>query len=223
VNKRAFSLVELIFSIVIIGISFLSIPTIMTVISRSTEATVDTKGYYHALAQMGIILSKSWDENNVDDWDEANVVYILDTDDNNLDTDCNGTKLGLYQDSEYRRQCEENNSSNPNASLSSTFGTADDGEISFDDLDDFDGGTQTVENFKIDIGVAYVDSNPQDLSTTTTEFNIPIGVSSGTTSNIKEVNVTISNTNNNEVLGTIKYYGFNIGYDRLLTKEQILP
>ncbi|MFW6308320.1 MAG: type II secretion system protein, partial [Campylobacterales bacterium] len=44
--ERAFTLLELIVGIVVIGIAFLSIPAIMTVMNYSSEATVDNKGYY---------------------------------------------------------------------------------------------------------------------------------------------------------------------------------
>lgn len=213
-KRRAFSFLELIFSIVIMGISFLSIPTIMVVMNRSTEATVDTKGYYHALAQMGIVMSKAWDENNVDDWDASNVVYILDTG----TTTCNDDRNGTYEQA-HRRQCDNNGTvqrtSTFAASLLNTFGK--DGDLTnYNDIDDFHGAGQPgVEgNFDVNVSVGYVGYNQPQPNI----FTIPQASGGGTT-DIKQVSVRVTN----EATGmdaTLNYYGFNIGYDKLLTKEQ---
>lgn len=204
-KRRAFSLLELIFSIVIMGISFLSIPTIMVVMNRSTEATVDTKGYYHALAQMGIVMSKAWDEANVDDWNASNVVYILDT----SVSVCN--RQGIYPQA-HRRQCDGGKTL---TSVASTTLGSEGGD--FDDIDDFHGAGQPVEDFNVSVSVSYVDIN--GMLATDNNFYIPSGNNPTGTTDIKRVSVNVAN----EATGmdaTLNYYGFNIGYDKLLTKEQ---
>lgn len=204
-KKNAFSLIELIFSIVVIGIALLSIPAIMSVINRSAEATVQTKGYYHALAQMGVIISKPWDENNTDDWDEANVVYILQTGDEGLEI-C--SRSSIYAE-EYRRQCDKNNG---NASL--TLGLE---GTSYNDLDDFNGNTDNdnIEGFRLQIAVTYEDNE----TVSTNNYKIPSAANPTGTTDIKEVTITLTD-DTSDTKAYLRYYGFNIGYDKLLTKEQ---
>ena len=209
--KQAFTLLELIVGIVVIGIAFLSIPAIMTVMNYSSEATVDNKGYYHGLAQMSVIMSKEWDENNTDDWKDANVVYIIDTEDSGC-SDRNDT--GLYHEAG-RRQCSKD------YGVASTTLGLDSGESfayrNFDDIDDFDDENREVETFNIKVTVNYVDTNGSlssgdSFSITDT---LPTGVD---TTNLKQVTVTVINSATGTD-STLKYIGANIGYDELLSRD----
>lgn len=208
--KRAFTLLELIVGIVVIGIAFLSIPAIMTVMNYSSEATVDNKGYYHGLAQMSVIMSKEWDENNTDDWKDANVVYIIDSDDSGCSSDRNST--GLYHE-EGRRQCAKDG-----GKATEKVDFTDEGD--FDDIDDFDGDTsvnQNIENsFKITISVNYVDNNGS--IGTGNSFIIQPPANPDDTTNLKQVAVTVKNSAT-QTTSTLKYIGANIGYDELLSRD----
>ncbi|MFP4333739.1 MAG: type II secretion system protein [Campylobacterales bacterium] len=212
--KRAFTLLELIVGIVVIGIAFLSIPAIMTVMNYSSEATVDNKGYYHGLAQMSVIMSKEWDENNTDDWKEANVVYIIDSDgDDSGCSDRNST--GLYHE-EGRRQCAK---AGGKASSRDDLGL-DSGESfekrNFDDIDDFHNENRKVESFSIDIVVSYVDTN--DSLSNGNSFKID-PASPAETTNLKQVTVKVKNDDATGTESTLKYIGANIGYDELLSRD----
>ncbi|MFP4485868.1 MAG: type II secretion system protein [Campylobacterales bacterium] len=216
--KYAFTLLELIVGIVVIGIAFLSIPAIMTVMNYSSEATVDNKGYYHGLAQMSVIMSKEWDENNTDDWEDANVVYIIDSDDSGC-SDRNGTNPsiagGLYHEAG-RRQCAKDGGK---ASSSDDLGL-DSGESfekrNFDDIDDFHNENRKVESFSIDVVVSYVDTN--DSLSNGNSFKIDPASPAGTT-NLKQVTVKVKNDDATGTESTLKYIGANIGYDELLSRD----
>jgi prepilin-type N-terminal cleavage/methylation domain-containing protein len=210
--NKAFTLLELIVGIVVIGIAFLSIPAIMTVMNYSSEATVDNKGYYHGLAQMSVIMSKEWDENNTDDWEDANVVYIIDSDDSGC-SDRNGTNPsiagGLYHEAG-RRQCAKDGGY---ATKKNQFTN----EGDFDDIDDFDGESQEVENsFTINVEVNYVDTNGSLDSGSS--YTIQAPANPNDTTNLKQVAVTVKNSAT-QTTSTLKYIGANIGYDELLSRD----
>lgn len=66
VRRSAFTLIELIFAIVIISIIVLSIPMMTQVTSKSLEGSVDQEAIFGASAKVLQTLSFPWDENSSD-------------------------------------------------------------------------------------------------------------------------------------------------------------
>lgn len=82
-QRAGFTMIELIFSIVIVGLVILSIPLIVRQSNLNTIMSQNVIGYYNALTLMETIKSKPWDTNNVSDFENSGEYYILNTGDSN--------------------------------------------------------------------------------------------------------------------------------------------
>ena len=63
-NKPAFTMIELIFAIVIIAISVMSLPMITQVTSKAMESNLAQEGIFAASAELNQVLSHKWDQNS---------------------------------------------------------------------------------------------------------------------------------------------------------------
>lgn len=84
-QRAGFTMIELIFSIVIVGLVILSIPLIVRQSNLNTAMSQNVIGYYNALTLMETIKSKPWDTNNIADFETSGEYYILNTQDPNGD------------------------------------------------------------------------------------------------------------------------------------------
>lgn len=78
-KKNAFTLIELVFSIVAVGIVILSIPLIIKQSNANTIQSQNVLGFYNALTLMETIKNKPWDTNNLNDFNISGEYYILET------------------------------------------------------------------------------------------------------------------------------------------------
>lgn len=62
--RKALTLIELILSMVIIGIVFTVIPRLVMSMNQGAQTTLKEEAMYNAMAQMGMILNLPWDNNN---------------------------------------------------------------------------------------------------------------------------------------------------------------
>lgn len=62
--RKALTLIELILSMVIIGIVFTVIPRLVQSMNQSAQTTIQEEAMYDAMAQMGMIINLPWDNNN---------------------------------------------------------------------------------------------------------------------------------------------------------------
>ena len=87
-RRSAFTFIELVFSIVVVGLVILSIPLIVRQSNANTIESQNVIGYYNALTLMNTIRNKPWDRGNiqgqVDDFTASGGYYILNTGDANL-------------------------------------------------------------------------------------------------------------------------------------------
>lgn len=209
--RNGFTLVELIATIVIIGIAFLSIPMAMEVTNKAIEFTQTSRGFYHGLAKMKIITNLPWDENNVADFQDKGYYQALQTEaDSTNELKCDPVTLsrsGHYVGLEtalYRRRC-----SSQNATDDSALGR----EGDYDDVDDYEAETTTysIENvFTITSNVDYIAYN--NASPATATFNFDDAASTQSTS-IKRIGVFITEGTGAAAqnIGSYFYYAANIG------------
>jgi len=66
-KRNAFSLIELIFAIVVMGITVVSLPVVMNSNDKGISATVIQEAIFGASAELNMILSYRWDENSLDE------------------------------------------------------------------------------------------------------------------------------------------------------------
>jgi len=63
-KRDGFTLIELIFSMVIIAIAFTVFPKILQLATKVSVQNLKEEAMYNAVAYIGLIKSTAWDENN---------------------------------------------------------------------------------------------------------------------------------------------------------------
>lgn len=88
-KRLGFTMIELIFVIVIVGISILTIPLMIDRSQENLKKSADVSGYYHALTLMQILRVKPWDIKHRDqkDFETSNLYYILNTEESGYECD----------------------------------------------------------------------------------------------------------------------------------------
>ncbi len=200
--RRALTLLEMIFTMIIVGLVFMVVPKIIFVTNKSFETLVKEDALFNALSLMQIVSSLPWDENN------TRYDAILATDSSQAAYLCDAS-TGYYRVGGFRggRSCIEEGAI-PSAS---TIGRED---ALYNDLDDYDGYSVTTSasggaKYDLNVTVRYLSDPPAgslvDLSS--------LAAAAGR-SNIKEVNVTVSNAAANKKVSfrsSIFYHSANIG------------
>lgn len=209
ISRKSFTLIELVFSIVVVGIAIMSIPVIIRNSNSNVIQSQNVLGYYNALTLMDTIKSKPWDTNNINDFEKAGIYYILYTGDANqdcyLDTTSGNTtnyiKKGIGT-SDRRRICD------PNKKQASQIRP----DKNLNSINAFNGytkninvGNQTI--FNLEAKVEYVDINLKNgnIAPTTKITNVK-----KITVNLIKPNIGIGGS---EVISSYIYYAANIGTD----------
>ena len=181
-NKNAFTLVELIFSIVIIAIVFTVVPRLMFATTKTMEISIKEDGLFAALALMGNVVRLPWDSNTV-----LSEGKILDTDANT----CSSYRVGGFLGS---RNCLNSNSS---GTVKGDFGSTG----LYSDIDDYDGYTSSTLNgrvqYDLDVSVNYADK--------------VINPSAGT-NELKKVVVGVKASSKTVLCSDFFYYSANLGH-----------
>lgn len=236
IKRNAFTMIELIFSIVIVGVVILSIPLIVRQSNANTIMSQNVIGYYNALTLMETIKSKPWDRNNIDDFNASGVYYILGT--GNTTTDCkqstvnfqvtekqaDGTEITVTKQAEQiktkkglanankRRMCDPNGKSASAISFNSALQS----------INDFNSYEKKVlsngaEIFQLKTSIEYVGVNFENGTTTGN-----ITAARGAMDDIKEIKITLLRINpagGSEDIAVFTYYAANIGTDIPLIKD----
>ncbi len=180
--RPAFTLLELIFSMVIVAIVFTVVPKLMFATTKTMEVAIKEDGLFAALSLMGDIVRLPWDLNTV-----SSNGKILDTDVNT----CNQYRVGGFIGS---RNCLDSSASATQKVNFATIGT-------FDSVGDYDGYTSTLSGDRIDYTLSaevnYVDEN----------FDSVLG-----SEEIKEVNVSVSASGKTKLCASFFYYSANLGH-----------
>lgn len=221
-KRAAFTFLELVFSIVVVGIVILSIPLIVRQSNANTIESQNVIGYYNALTLMNVIRNKPWDLANVngvqDDFTKSGGYYILNT--GNTALDCrvvDQTKLNIITKpglgiSDRRRMCSPDKGTAQPITKSNTL----------NNIGAFNGYSIDIKSnnttfFTITAAVKYVDINFGNNTTAGTITN-----ANGIT-DIKEIELTLKRNNPNggqaDTISTYKYYATNIGTDVPFSKD----
>ncbi|MDR1614535.1 MAG: type II secretion system GspH family protein [Campylobacteraceae bacterium] len=232
--RKAFTLIELILTIVIVGIVSLSFPLIMMQTSNNVELATQQEAILATKTYMGTILSRPWDENSLD---SSGMAVILETD---------SAVAGIAADSEFNRVVGTNMRSGNidgygrrrliNSIAADPYPTADGTanwgkNANLRDVDDFDGFVQDLTivpadmdymfSLKLTPTIRYVGDGGGvggvDYTQNIINFNFPIADAGGIT-NIKMVAINVVNTNP-VVDITIRAYSTNIGEFELLKRS----
>ena len=207
--RKALTIIELIFSIVIIGIVFTVTPRLMMSMNQSAKTTIKEEAMYDAMAQIGLIVNLPWDNNNTIN------PQILGVTSGASEYDCNNTtgyRIGGFVGG---RNCIEPAGINHNASV--LMGMEDE---KYNDIDDYHDTNISVDKncsgavkglFRIATMVTYVD-DPTSFG------NVTLSAASkaaNQSSNSKRVLVRVGYGLDSKQTGCItslEYHSFNIGH-----------
>ncbi len=225
-NRKAIAMIELIFAIVIIGITLMSIPNLVSQASKSGYTTIMQESIAAGAANMSLILSREWDESGTD----ASIGSPI------LDTNSSSILDTRPRPGELSRSYATGIGGTPR-SASLTF---DDGD--FDDIDDAHGKPARLTpmgavedlidlNITIATTVTYIKDTPSAGDwdgTGTLTFNDPFNSTnevSGATSNIKSISISLTSDTGDsgveELKKTIslKAFSCNVGSYKLERME----
>jgi len=224
VVRGAFSLLELIIAIIVIGISLLSIPLILTSNTKSLETSLQQEAVMGALTQIANIMSYKWDEGETNASINGGYAKILDTQSNASALDCVEQSFGRVRKGNFlgddRRKCYNTQRL---ATAPDALGS-DDNDL--DDIDDFitydseliSGDRNSEDDYKrdyaYDIGVVYI-NDEFDFDSAGVNWSLDASPVNDRSTNIKMVEVRVSSDNGGDIvlkafsanIGEISYYG----------------
>jgi len=144
-QRRGLSLIELIFTIVIIAIVFTVIPKVILSLNKSDKFAIRQDALFNGLSLVQMISKLPWDEKNVVQTD------ILHVTSGNFKCDENSTRrIGGFVGS---RNCEND----LNASIISSDGITD--YNNFNDIDDFNNTDINASYYGLHVKANYIDDN----------------------------------------------------------------
>jgi len=218
--RRSIALIEIIFSIVIIGIAMVAIPAILYQAMKSNEFSINQEALLAGATKIGNILTYEWDENNTG---SQALKYVLDVTngDNELNRypNVNSTHRVGHFIEQNRRKFDP--------SLNYASNTLGSEEAQPDDIDDFNGKQSTlitnvqsdsdyVKEFTFTTKIIYVEDDTSYLQNNI-KYSFPITSHTGST-NIKMVEVKIVDKQNDEIITIFRSYATNIGSTKLLNR-----
>ncbi|MDR1976415.1 MAG: prepilin-type N-terminal cleavage/methylation domain-containing protein [Campylobacteraceae bacterium] len=228
-KKRAFTLIELVITIVIVGIVSLSFPMILMQSNKNIAFATQQEAILAAKTYIGTILSYPWD-NNIYTMGAGVKGMILETRSPASDNEFNrvvGTNLRVGNiDGSNRRRLVDNTSANPfpNATIPATP------SLSPIDINGFNQATQHLNIAADDMDyifsltltptISYVsDAATDPYANDVVRFELSTGGVGGPT-NIKMISMHVNNTDPStpNVNITLRAYSANIGEIELLNK-----
>jgi hypothetical protein len=216
VVKRSATLIELIFTIIILGITIKTIPIVLSQIAKNDESSIKQEAISAGATKISNILTYEWDEKNSV---ETDIKHILDVTNGDIELnriDNSTCRVGHFKGSNRRKFF-------PIKLFASPIGIDDANESIFpDDIDDFNAKVDTLllnsvsnqKSFILTTTIAYVnDKADYNQNTLFFEFNTT-AISPST--NLKMIEVTIKESQNNQTIATFRSYAANIGSFKLL-------
>lgn len=235
--RSAFSMIELVISIVVMGIVVASLPIILLQTQNNLAYALQQEAVMASKAKIGYIMAYDWDVSSYED--TSGYTRVLNTDGTAADNGFNVVPLsvpprrvGHVQTD--RRQRLRNDLATP--TLAGNFGTQtaphSNMATGFPDIDDFHGHVETTTIVADDYDVVlrttltptirYVSDSPNagsNYNQTTLPFTFATAAAAGIT-NIKmiEIRTTDTATGGNTIDLTLRAYASNIGESRILER-----
>lgn len=191
VRRFAFTMIELIFAIVIIGISVLSLPAVISVVNKGIEENIVQEAIFAASAELMSASTGYWDERSMEDMNQSELSRVID-----INGGCNYTatssryrlKPGHILQPYHRRCLDSNSSTGLDASINSNIYSLDDAAYSNQSL--FTDYTTEASGYK-------------------KEYNASLSVTRS--GDIKTLTISVSDANSGETLTVLKAQSANIG------------
>lgn len=202
--RKGLTLIELIFTVVIIALVFTVIPKIVFALKKSDNFVIRQDAIMNGFSMMKMISNLPWDENNTD---SADILHVG----TKGNFECNSTthyRVGSFIGG---RSCEDN-------LTASVIGL----EGDYDDIDDFDGNLTKASFgkriYEINTTVSYIENFTCSTSPCIIDLNISNNIVDKNTTNLKRVRSVVWYASENRPkkrLTQFNYTSANIGQMKL--------
>lgn len=205
VRRFAFTMIELIFAIVIIAITVISLPMMSQTVSKGIESNIVQEAIFASAAELNQIVTARWDENSIEVNMPDSASRVIETTINMCENDSNSStfrQMAGHINQPLHRRCLDANTSITN---SSTIGS-DSGDL--DDIDDGNGVTKKI--YVNNAGGSTAGSSSgykNDYNITTNVTYSSFGPAAST--NIKKVQVSVKD--GTDTITSLVTYSANIG------------
>ena len=235
--KKGIALLELIFSMVIIAITLMSVPNLIRSTSKASKEVITQESVSNAASYTAMIMSTFWDENCTDPKYNNPILYVQKEDPNLKELNVSGILLGHRVGSPITTSRRFKNSlAGKRLTASKLLGAeASDGEP--DDIDDYNGrsvmlmkqqptsidsGDYKDVNVQLSTTVSYInDSADSGYDKQIVLFNNPFNPTKIETqsTNIKLITLRLTSPNDTNKQIVLRAFSCNIGSKKL--KERI--
>lgn len=214
-KKSSFTLIELVFSIVIFGIVSTAIPMLLTTVSTSYSETVKQESFYNSFSLISLVNIASWDENNLDD--ENNYYRVLTSSSGDAALLCTSRTAKVSQfDNGSGRICAVDS----NSTTAIGENTGESVITNYDDIDDFNALSRSDFNFTgydLNITVKYI-SDTANYGNSVVNYTLDT-ISTPANSNIKLISVNVIEDDSNEVIAVLNYFSSNTGLTSISKRD----
>jgi len=214
-NFKSFTLLELIISIIVIGIVATAFPFILQTMTESAKTVKKEEIVFNELSLMRMVIPYLFDENNTKDDNYYKEVNVTNKGDSELLINYSSDNTG---DARLGKSQFNNNKYRSGVSDTASHIGVDAGEIegnssTYDDIDDFNNYSETVHGVNLTIHVSYIDDTA-DYSDENISFSYnytPLNYHT----NIKLIKITSDNNI------SIYYPTCNIGASKYLSFDEV--
>ena len=235
--KRGIALLELIFSMIIIAITLISVPNLIKSTSKASQEVITQESISNAASYAAMIMSTFWDENSTDPKYANPILYVKKENPSLKELNVSGVLLGRRVGAPITTPRRfKNNLAGKRLTASTLLGSeTDDGEP--DDIDDYNNRSVTLVEqnnttvqegdykdlkIKLDTTVVYInDSANGGYNLQTVQFDNPFDSTKVETqpTNIKLITLKLTSENepNKEIV--LRAFSCNIGSKKL--KERL--
>ncbi len=214
--KKAFTLIELIITIVIIGIAAVTIPIMMGAANKLQEGTVNQDIFFKSTTVMNDILSKAWDE--VPGTEDYVGIWDVQNGDSDLSRKPSRFRIGSVSTENYRQFYNTQTNAAALNQIASKLVDTDNIAAINGYNNKFIDETTADSRVRYDIGVTYVpDSVVRDGNTETAAWSLSAGGSQTASTNLKRITITATRSGFDTPVSFV-YFSSNIGTPGIKTK-----
>ncbi len=203
--RYAFTMIELIFAIVIMAIVFISLPMVMINNANTIEDNLVQESIFLTSSKLNQVLTFKWDDNSSDPLETTlSTSDVIDVTNGAaaLDRNTSDFRIGHFQEDKHRRMTPSGNPRSATAIGMEVAGV-------YDDIDDFDNQTYSInivpanqeiakfgykKNYRADVNITYINDNNFANATNYASNNIDFILSTtavAATTNLKMIEVSI--------------------------------
>lgn len=231
-KRAAFSLIELVLAIVIIAISLMTIPLMLSQSGNNNSFSIAQETIFAARTKIGNILTHQWDANSTEDNDSITYIRVLDVinGDASLDrlalagTLDDNRRMGHVQNNLRRRFHDDNITVSgvvrPSGGIDEDNTSIDQFNGDFVEFDSFT-GFDYVREFNLTTAIFYISDNV-NYANQIINFNFDVSTEANITdinnsTNIKMIEVVARSEDG--ITFTFRTFSSNIGQTDLLSRE----